>query len=139
MREQDGLYVFIVKGFGKLSLVTGFERLRNGRNIGVLAGSYMLSRNLGLMFYAHTGSMPAEPTSYNIALIKQLGEWQAGLWWFHPSRESNVGLPSPLGSALEASRNILQRFCRKPSLPWRTSFAERDVEWGVLPCAQSRA
>lgn len=92
VREQDGLYVFAVRSFGKLSLVTGFERLRNGRNIGVLAGSYLLTRDLGMMFYGHTGSMPGEPTLYNLALIRRVGEWQVGLWWFHPSQESTVGL-----------------------------------------------
>lgn len=92
VREQDGFYLFAVRGFGKLSLVTGFERLRNGRYIGVLAGSYMLSPELGLMFYGHTGSMPGEPTLYNLALIRRVGERQVGLWWFHPSKESTVGL-----------------------------------------------
>ncbi len=92
VREQEGFYAFAVKSFGDLSLVTGFERLRNGRNIGVLAGSLILSQNTGLMFYLHTGSMPDEPTLYNLALIRRVGEWQVGLWWFHPSRESTVGL-----------------------------------------------
>ena len=92
VREQEGFYTFVVKSFGDLSLVTGFERLRNGRNIGVLAGSWILSQDTGLMFYLHTGSMPGEPTLYNLALIRRVGEWQMGLWWFHPSKESTVGL-----------------------------------------------
>lgn len=92
VREQEGFYTFAVKSFGNLSLVTGFERLRNGRNIAVLAGSLLLSQDTGLMFYAHTGSMPGEPTLYNLALIRRVGEWQVGLWWFHPSRESTFGL-----------------------------------------------
>lgn len=92
VREQEGFYAFAVKSFGDLSLVTGFERLRNGRNIGVLAGSLILSQDTGLMFYLHTGSMPGEPTLYNLALIRRVGEWQVGLWWFHPSKESTVGL-----------------------------------------------
>ncbi|MGC8785262.1 MAG: hypothetical protein ACP5RN_12865 [Armatimonadota bacterium] len=92
VREQEGFYAFAVKSFGALSLVTGFERLRNGRNIGVLAGSLILSQDTGLMFYLHTGSMPGEPTLYNLALIRRVGEWQVGLWWFHPSKESTVGL-----------------------------------------------
>jgi len=92
VREQEGFYAFAVKSLGDLSLVTGFERLRNGRYIGVLAGSLVLSQDTGLMFYSHTGSMPGEPTLYNLALIRRVGEWQVGLWWFHPSRESTVGL-----------------------------------------------
>ncbi|MCS6831672.1 MAG: hypothetical protein RMM08_10615 [Armatimonadota bacterium] len=92
VREQEGFYAFAVKSFGNLSLVTGFERLRNGRNIGVLAGSFVLTPDTGLMFYLHTGSMPGEPTLYNLAFIRRVGEWQIGLWWFHPSRESTVGL-----------------------------------------------
>jgi hypothetical protein len=92
VREQEGFYTFLVKSFGDLSLVTGFERLRNGRNIGVLAGSWILSPDTGLMFYLHTGSMPGEPTLYNLALIRRVGDWQLGLWWFHPSKESTVGL-----------------------------------------------
>ncbi|MCL6475839.1 MAG: hypothetical protein K6U75_12400 [Firmicutes bacterium] len=92
VREQEGFYTFVVKSFGNLALVTGFERLRNGRNIGVLAGSWILSQDTGLMFYLHTGSMPGEPTLYNLALIRRVGEWQVGLWWFHPSKESTVGL-----------------------------------------------
>lgn len=92
VREQDGFYAFAVKSIGKLSVVAGLERLRNGRNIAVLAGSYLLSNETGLMFYSHTGSMPGEPTLYNLALIRRVGEWQIGLWWFHPSRESTFGL-----------------------------------------------
>ncbi|MGQ9737522.1 MAG: hypothetical protein ACUVRT_06335 [Armatimonadota bacterium] len=92
VREQDGFYAFAIKSLGKLSMVAGFERLRNGRNIAVLAGSYILSNETGLMFYSHTGSMPGEPTLYNLALIQRVGEWQIGLWWFHPSRESTFGL-----------------------------------------------
>lgn len=92
VREQEGFYAFAVRSFGPLSLVTGFERLRNGRNIGVLAGSLVMDRNTGLMFYLHTGSMPGEPTLYNLALIRRVGTWQVGLWWFHPSQESTVGL-----------------------------------------------
>ncbi|GIV21660.1 MAG: hypothetical protein KatS3mg023_3411 [Armatimonadota bacterium] len=92
VREQEGFYAFAVKSFGALSLVTGFERLRNGRNIGVLAGSLILSQDTGLMFYLHTGSMPGEPTLYNLALIRRVGKWQVGLWWFHPSKESTTGL-----------------------------------------------
>lgn len=92
VREQEGFYTFAVKSFGDLSLVTGFERLRNGRNIGVLAGSLILSQDTGFMFYLHTGSTPGEPTLYNLALIRRVGEWQMGLWWFHPSQESTVGL-----------------------------------------------
>jgi len=102
VREQEGFYAFAVRSFGRLSVVTGFERLRNGRNIGVLAGSYILSADQGLMFYAHTGSMPGEPTLYNISFIQRVGDWQVGLWWFHPSRESTFGLSFsrqfPLGS-----------------------------------------
>lgn len=91
-REQEGAYAFAVRPFGSLSLVTGVERLRNGRNIGVLAGSWILSRDGGLMFYLHTGSMPGEPTLYNLAWIQRVGTWQVGLWWFHPDRESTVGV-----------------------------------------------
>jgi hypothetical protein len=92
VREQEGFYTFAVKSFGRLSVVTGFERLRNGRNIGVLAGSYILSADKGLMFYSHTGSMPGEPTLYNISFVQRVGNAQIGLWWFHPSRESTFGL-----------------------------------------------
>jgi len=58
----------------------------------LIAGSYLFTRNTGLMFYAHTGAMPGDPTLYNLALVHKTGEWQLGIWTFHPSRERTVGM-----------------------------------------------
>lgn len=91
-REQDALYLLAVKPIGRASVTIGYERLRNGRNLALFAGSYLLTQNTGLMFYSHTGSMPGEPTLYNVALVHRVGAWQMGIWYFHPSREKTVGL-----------------------------------------------
>jgi hypothetical protein len=90
-RENEGAYLMGVRTEGNLALMLGWQHLRNGRDVGFLAGSYRLDRNTALMFYSHQGTMPGEPTLYNLALVRRVGDWNLGLWWFHPSRESDVG------------------------------------------------
>ncbi|MCW5934250.1 MAG: hypothetical protein KIT45_08130 [Fimbriimonadia bacterium] len=89
---QEGLYAMAVRPIGRASVIVGGERLRNGRNIGFVASSYQLNQKSGLMFYSHTGAMSGDPTLYNISFVHRFGTWQAGIWYFHPSREKTVGL-----------------------------------------------
>ncbi len=90
-RENEGAYLMGVHASGNLSVMLGWQRLRSGRDVGFLAGSYRLDTNTALMFYTHQGTMPGEPTLYNVALVRRFGDWNLGIWWFHPSRESDIG------------------------------------------------
>ncbi|GIV11298.1 MAG: hypothetical protein KatS3mg020_0789 [Fimbriimonadales bacterium] len=90
-RAQEGAYLMGVRTDGNLSLMAGWQRLRNGRDIGFIAANYRLDPNTALMFYSHQGTMPGEPTLYNLALVRRFGDWNLGVWWFHPTAESDVG------------------------------------------------
>lgn len=91
-RVQEGGYLMGVRTEGNLSVMAGWQRLRNGRDIGFIAANYRLDPNTSLMFYSHQGVMPGEPTLYNLALVRRIGEWNVGVWWFHPTAESDVGI-----------------------------------------------
>lgn len=91
-RENEGAYLMGVRAEGNLSLMLGWQRLRNGRDVGFIAGSYRPDRDTALMFYSHQGTMLGEPTLYNLALVRRIGDWNLGVWWFHPSRESDIGI-----------------------------------------------
>ncbi|MCS7208455.1 MAG: hypothetical protein NZ874_02685, partial [Fimbriimonadales bacterium] len=91
-RAQEGAYLMGVRTDGRLSLMAGWQRLRNGRDIGFLAANYRLDENTSLMFYTHQATMPNEPTLYNLALVRRWGDWNLGIWWFHPTAESDVGI-----------------------------------------------
>ncbi|MCS6919699.1 MAG: hypothetical protein NZM28_08010 [Fimbriimonadales bacterium] len=90
-RAQEGAYLMGVRTDGNLSLMAGWQRLRNGRDIGFIAANYRLDRDTALMFYSHQATMAGEPTLYNLALVRRVGEWNLGVWWFHPTAESDVG------------------------------------------------
>lgn len=90
-RAQEGAYLMGVRTDGSLSVMAGWQRLRNGRDIGFVAANYRLDRDTSLMFYSHQGTMPGEPTLYNLALVRRFGDWNLGVWWFHPTAESDVG------------------------------------------------
>jgi hypothetical protein len=91
-QSQEGFYLMGVRTDGNLSLMAGWQRLRNGRDIGFVAANYRLDRDTALMFYSHQGTMPGEPTLYNLALVRRFGDWNLGVWWFHPTAESDVGV-----------------------------------------------
>lgn len=91
-RVQEGGYLMGVRTEGNLSVMAGWQRLRNGRDIGFVAANYRLDSNTSLMFYSHQGVMPGEPTLYNLALVRRIGAWNVGVWWFHPTAESDVGI-----------------------------------------------
>jgi hypothetical protein len=91
-QSQEGLYLMGVRTDGNLSLMAGWQRLRNGRDIGFVAANYRLDQDTSLMFYSHQGTMPGEPTLYNLALVRRFGDWNLGVWWFHPTAESDVGV-----------------------------------------------
>jgi len=91
-RSQESFYLMGVRTEGNLSLMAGWQRLRNGRDIGFVAANYRLDENTALMFYSHQGTMPGEPTLYNLALVRRVGDWNIGIWWFHPTAESDVGI-----------------------------------------------
>ncbi|MCX7686879.1 MAG: hypothetical protein N2045_02755 [Fimbriimonadales bacterium] len=90
-RQQEGFYLMGVRTEGNLSLMAGWQHLRNGRDIAFVAGNYRLNDRTALMFYSHQPTMTGEPLSYNLALVHRVGEWRVGVWWFHPNRESDVG------------------------------------------------
>lgn len=91
-RAQEGAYLMGVRTEGNLSVMGGWQRLRNGRDIGFVAANYRLDRNTSLMFYSHQATMRGEPTLYNLALVRRFGDWNLGIWWFHPTAESDLGL-----------------------------------------------
>ncbi|MDW8050863.1 MAG: hypothetical protein RMJ83_00100 [Armatimonadota bacterium] len=91
-RVQEGGYLMAVRTEGNLSLMVGWQRLRNGRDIGFVAANYRLDADTSLMFYSHQGVMPGEATLYNLALVRRVGAWNLGVWWFHPTAESDVGV-----------------------------------------------
>ena len=90
-RQQEGFYAMGVHTTGNLSLMGGWQHLRNGRDIGFVAGNYRLNDRTALMFYSHQPTMTGEALSYNLALVHRIGDWRVGVWWFHPNRESDVG------------------------------------------------
>ncbi|MCX7925025.1 MAG: hypothetical protein N2554_04350 [Fimbriimonadales bacterium] len=90
-RAQEGAYLMGVRTDGNLSLMAGWQRLRNGRDIGFIAANYRLDQDTSLMFYSHQATMEGEPTLYNLALVRRFGDWNLGVWWFHPTAESDVG------------------------------------------------
>jgi hypothetical protein len=90
-QSQEGFYLMGVRTDGNLSVMAGWQRLRNGRDIGFVAANYRLDRDTALMFYSHQGTMLGEPTLYNLALVRRFGDWNLGVWWFHPTAESDVG------------------------------------------------
>ncbi|MEN3000329.1 MAG: hypothetical protein ABDI19_00610, partial [Armatimonadota bacterium] len=69
-QSQEGFYLMGVRTDGNLSLMVGWQRLRNGRDIGFVAANYRLNRDTSLMFYSHQGTMPGEPTLYNLAVVR---------------------------------------------------------------------
>lgn len=91
-RSQEGAYAMGVYTVGNLSVMGGWQRLRNGRDIGFIASNYRLDEQTSLMFYSHQPTMLGEPTLYNLALVRKFGDWNLGLWWFHPTRESDLGI-----------------------------------------------
>ncbi len=91
-RSQEGFYLMGVRTDGNLSLMGGWQRLRSGRDIGFIAANYRLDPDTALMFYSHQPTMVGEPTLYNLALVRRFGEWNLGIWWFHPTKESDVGI-----------------------------------------------
>jgi hypothetical protein len=91
-RSQESFYLMGVRTEGNLSLMAGWQRLHNGRDIGFVAANYRLDQHTALMFYSHQGTMPGEPTLYNLALVRRFGDWNIGIWWFHPTAESDVGI-----------------------------------------------
>ncbi len=91
-RAQEGAYAMGVYTVGNLSLMGGWQRLRNGRDIGFVAGNYRVDARTSLMFYWHQPTMMGEPTDYNLALVRRFGDWNLGVWWFHPNRESDLGI-----------------------------------------------
>jgi hypothetical protein len=91
-QSQEGFYLMGVRRDGNLSLMAGWQRLRNGRDIGFVAANYRLDRDTALLFYSHQGTMPSEPTLYNLALVRRFGDWNLGVWWFHPTAESDIGV-----------------------------------------------
>lgn len=90
-RQQEGFYAMGIRTEGNLSLMVGWQHLRNGRDIGFVAGNYRLDDRNALMFYSHQPTMTGEALSYNLAFVHRIGEWRVGVWWFHPNRESDVG------------------------------------------------
>jgi hypothetical protein len=91
-QSQEGFYLMGMRTDGNLSVMAGWQRLRNGRDIGFVAANYRLDRDTALMFYSHQGTMPGEPTLYNLALVRRFGDWNLGVWWFHPTAESDIGV-----------------------------------------------
>ncbi len=91
-RNQEGYYLMGVRTEGNLSLMGGWQHLRNGRDIGFIAFNYRLDPDTSLMFYSHQPTMMGEKLSYNLALVRRFGEWNLGVWWFHPNAESNIGV-----------------------------------------------
>lgn len=58
----------------------------------------------GLMFSSHTGSMPGEPTLYNLALIRRVGEWQIVCGGSIPTGRALSDYPSRRNSPLQVGR-----------------------------------
>ncbi|MCX7992458.1 MAG: hypothetical protein N2651_02185, partial [Fimbriimonadales bacterium] len=65
-RAQEGAYLMGVRTEGNLSLMAGWQRLRNGRDIGFIAANYRLDPDTSVMFYSHQATMEGEPTLYNL-------------------------------------------------------------------------